>query len=259
MKCCEKIARELGIAITTGTYLPGDVLPGEVASSRNLKVSRTAYREAVRTLAAKGLVEAKTKVGTKVCAAREWQMLDPDVLAWGFEGDSNLGLLQHLFELLCIVEPAAAALAAGRRTEAHLKSMQYAVDTLASHGFGSEEGGVANREFHATLLMATANPYFMSLIAGVTAAIATTARLMPVGRNASCTSAADHRRVLMAISEKDSEGTKREMSKLIIRAGQEALANGNSGPEKITLSAIRVGTSEPYESNMPCGRRQSGA
>ena len=60
------IARDLGIAIAAGRLLPGDTLTGEVASSARLSVSRTAYREAVRILAAKGLVESRTRTGTRV-------------------------------------------------------------------------------------------------------------------------------------------------------------------------------------------------
>jgi len=56
-------------------------LNGEVAASDRLHVSRSAYREAVRILAAKGLVESQPKVGTRVSPPERWHMLDPDVLA----------------------------------------------------------------------------------------------------------------------------------------------------------------------------------
>ena len=52
------IARKLGVLIVSGKYRPGDLLRGEISSSAQLAVSRTAYREAVRILAAKGLVDA---------------------------------------------------------------------------------------------------------------------------------------------------------------------------------------------------------
>ena len=52
------IARDLGVLIVSGRYKPGDLLNGEIAASVRLQVSRSAYREAVRILAAKGLVES---------------------------------------------------------------------------------------------------------------------------------------------------------------------------------------------------------
>ena len=74
------IARKLGILIVSGKYRPGDLLGGEITSAEQLAVSRTAYREAVRILAAKGLVDARPKVGTRINARNMWHLLDPDVL-----------------------------------------------------------------------------------------------------------------------------------------------------------------------------------
>src|SRR5688500_12771828 len=108
------IARDLGVLIVSGRYKPGDILNGEVAASDRLHVSRTAYREAVRILAAKGLVESRPKVGTKVSDQERWHLLDPDVLSWIFEFEPDETLLTSLFELRRIVEPQAAALAAIR-------------------------------------------------------------------------------------------------------------------------------------------------
>src|SRR5512142_898274 len=151
------IAHDLGIAITSGKSQPGDLLVGEIASSEKLEVSRTAYREAVRILAAKGLVEAKPKVGTKVSPKSKWHMLDPDVLAWAFENEPDLDLLESLFELRNIVESAAAAFAATRRTTAHLDAMRDAIERMSRYTLATEEGRQGDVDFHATLLQATGN------------------------------------------------------------------------------------------------------
>src|SRR5215469_18205488 len=105
------IARQLGIAIVSGRYPPGDLLDGEISSSEQLAVSRTAYREAVRILAAKGLVDARPKVGTRINARSKWNLLDPQVLEWTFESEPDVQLLNSLFELRNAVESAAAGLA----------------------------------------------------------------------------------------------------------------------------------------------------
>jgi DNA-binding FadR family transcriptional regulator len=50
------IARDLGVGIVSGRrYKPGDLLDNEIEASERLQVSRTAYREAIRILSAKGL------------------------------------------------------------------------------------------------------------------------------------------------------------------------------------------------------------
>ena len=58
------IARDLGMLIVSGRYRPGEVLSNEVTASERLHVSRTAYREALRILVAKGLVESRPRAGT---------------------------------------------------------------------------------------------------------------------------------------------------------------------------------------------------
>jgi DNA-binding FadR family transcriptional regulator len=209
------IARNLGVAIAAGEYQPGDLLIGEIASSEKLDVSRTAYREAVRILAAKGLVESKPKVGTKVTPRDRWHLLDPDVLAWAFASSPDLDLLESLFELRDIVESAAAALAAQRRTDEQLETMREALDRMSRHTLATPEGRQADQDFHAALLAATGNPYIVSLTTGVNGAVNTTnvfkQRERPLARDP----VPDHLRVFQAIADRDVPRAKAEMSALI--------------------------------------------
>ncbi|MFX7988724.1 GntR family transcriptional regulator, partial [Acinetobacter baumannii] len=92
----------------SGMRKPGDVFGGEIEASEALGVSRTAYREAIRILAAKGLVESRPKAGTRVTPRSRWNMLDVDVLAWTFEGEPDTDFIIDLFELRGVIEPAAA-------------------------------------------------------------------------------------------------------------------------------------------------------
>src|SRR5450631_2106866 len=117
------IARKLGILIVSGKYRPGDLLGGEITSSEQLSVSRTAYREALRILAAKGLIDARPKIGTRINPRSQWNFLDTDVLECIFDTEPDAHILNALFELRDLVEPAAAALAASRRTQAQLGVM----------------------------------------------------------------------------------------------------------------------------------------
>lgn len=209
------IARTLGISIVSGRHKPGDLLVGEIESSEQLEVSRTAYREAVRILAAKGLVDARPKVGTRVNPQSKWNLLDPDVLDWTFESEPDVKLLNSLFELRNIVESAAAGLAATRRSAAHLKSMRSALEGMAKHTLATETGRQADLDFHATLLDATSNPFIISLTNGVSAAISTTTmfkqRKHPLRRDPM----PDHLKVFEAIAEKDPGRARQAMSELI--------------------------------------------
>ena len=144
------IAQKLGIAILSGEYTPGHVLDAEVIASEALDVSRTAYREAVQVLTAKGLVESRPKTGTRVLPRDRWNLLDPDVLAWAFVGEPDIEFIRGLFELRAIVEPAAAALAAVRHDDSDVSLMGQALDAMERHTLASEEGRAADRDFHTS-------------------------------------------------------------------------------------------------------------
>jgi DNA-binding FadR family transcriptional regulator len=209
------IAREIGLLIVSGRYRPGHILDGEVEASEQRRVSRTAYREAVRILAAKGLVHSRPRVGTRVSALEAWHLLDPDVLSWVFAGEPEPEVLHGLFELRGIVEPAAAALAATRRNQQHLDSMRRALDAMSQHTLHVPEGRLADKEFHAALLSATANPFIVSLTNGVTAAVNALTefkqRIAPLKRDP----VPDHWRVYDAIAAKDAEAARASMAELI--------------------------------------------
>ncbi len=209
------IARQLGIAILAGEHKPGDLLDSEIAASEQFAVSRTAYREAVRILAAKGLVDARPKVGTRINPQSKWNLLDPDVLEWTFESEPDIALLNSLFELRNVVESAAAGLAAARRSMAQLKAMRTALDGMAQYTLATPEGRQADLDFHTTLLEATDNPFIISLTSGVSAAISTTTifkqRKRPLRRDP----LPDHLRVFTAIADKDCAKAQKAMSELI--------------------------------------------
>ena len=210
-----RIARDVGIDIVTGRYQPGTVLTGEVAASDELKVSRTAYREAVRILAAKGLVQSRPKIGTRVSPVADWHLLDPDVLGWIFQHEPDPALLEALFELRRIVEPEAAALAARRRGDTHLAKMREALAGMEKHTLGTEAGRRADQDFHAALLDAAGNAFLASLTSGVGAAVAWTTvfkqRKGPLRRDA----LPDHHRVFDAVDAGDAPGAHRAMAELI--------------------------------------------
>ena len=83
-------------------------------------VSRTAYREALKFLTSKGLIEAKPKTGTRVRPRGEWNLLDPDILRWSLQAGPSLDFARDLFELRRTIEPEATRLAALRHSDEDL-------------------------------------------------------------------------------------------------------------------------------------------
>ena len=209
------IARDLGVLIVSGRYKPGELLNGEIAASDRLQVSRGAYREAVRILAAKGLVESRPKVGTRVSPPGCWHLLDPDVLSWIFEFEPDEGLLENLFELRKIVEPEAAALAALRRTDEELDAMARALDGMATHTLAVEAGRLADQEFHSALLRASGNAFLVSLTSGIAAAISWTTVFKQRDNPLSRDPVPDHKSVYDAVRSADPEAAHAAMANLV--------------------------------------------
>ena len=210
------VARDLGIRIVTGKLEPGELLEGEIAASEQFKVSRTAYREAIRILAAKGLVHSRPKIGTQVSARNDWHLLDPDVLGWMFANtEPEPALIESLFELRRIVEPDAARLAAMRRTPEQLERMREGLAGVAEHTFLTEEGRACDHEFHAALLEASHNVFVISLAHGVAPAIQLTTAFKQDRLPAALDALPGHLDVFHAIEAQDAQRAHDAMARLV--------------------------------------------
>ena len=108
-------AESIGRRIVSGSLKPGSVLPSFDRLADEFSVSRLSVREAMRALAAKGLVDSRPRRGTIVRPRSEWSRLDPDVLAWQIGDVPNAAFVRSLFEARAIIEPEAAALVARPR------------------------------------------------------------------------------------------------------------------------------------------------
>jgi DNA-binding FadR family transcriptional regulator len=215
------IARNIGLQIVSGQSQPGDVLHGEIETSDRLQVSRAAYREAVRILAAKGLVKTARKVGTRVTPREEWHLLDPDVLGWIFEFEPDDQTLASLFELRRMVEPEAAAMAATRRNDEDLRAMASALQGMARHGLQSKAGRMADQAFHAALLRATKNAFVASLTASVGAAVTWTTFYKGTHTRQLRDSLPDHQHVYDAVARRDARSARVAMAELVDLALQD--------------------------------------
>jgi DNA-binding FadR family transcriptional regulator len=209
------VAHFLGTAIVSGRIKPGETLTGEVANAEALDVSRSAYREAVQVLTAKGLVESRPKAGTRVLPRSKWNILDPAILAWAFSGEPDLDFVRDIFELRAIVEPAAAGLAAERRGKTDIRAMKEALARMRRHTLATEEGRAADRDFHDALLCATHNEALMSLSASIGAAVSWTTRFKQRARALPRDPIPDHARVCDAIVAGEVEAAGAAMRALI--------------------------------------------
>ena len=205
----------LGEQIVTGSVAPGDTLPGEVETAEKLDISRGAYREAIKMLAAKGLVESRPKTGTRVLDRARWNLLDPAILRWAFAGRPDAKLVRDLFEMRAVIEPEVARLAAVRRTAEQLAAMEAALATMAERGLGTEEGRDADRAFHENLLAATGNQVMIALGASIGAAVAYTTIFKSRSAGFSRDPVPDHYKVFRAIDRQRPSAAAMAMRELL--------------------------------------------
>jgi DNA-binding FadR family transcriptional regulator len=160
----DRVTSGLAKQILSGEVLQGALLPTEAELAAKFKVSRTALREAVRTLAAKGLVETRQRAGTRVRASDEWNRLDTDVLGWMGEIEPDLDFVRGLTEARQIIEPAAAEMAARRATARNLAAIEEAYDAMCAAKLTDLDACArADVAFHVAILRASRNPVLANL------------------------------------------------------------------------------------------------
>jgi DNA-binding FadR family transcriptional regulator len=218
------VLHEIGQRIIGGDLKPGEVLPREELLAEQLDVSRTALREAMKVLSAKGLVESRPKVGTRVRDARAWHQLDADVLAWRCARMPTDDFVQKLAEMREVIEPAAAAAAAKRRTYEQLQSIEDAYAAMEAAA-DLDAWADADLAFHEAVLNATNNELMVSLFAVIESALGTFFVLSARTAKNFKYALPGHRKVLDAIRRSQPEAARRAMLAMV----EDSRANMQKG------------------------------
>lgn len=220
-----QVAQVLAVAIISGQIPAGEQLPDENGLKGQIDVSRGAYREAVKVLTAKGLVEARPKSGTRAAPRTGWNLLDPDVLQWHFESNPDEKFICDLFELRRFIEPTAARLAALRRTEPDMKKITLAFRGMSDNQPYQEAAIRSDLAFHDAIFSATQNDSIRCLASVVTATIQWSMLLQSVKDKSSFSAALnDHQRVHDAILQQDGDMAAACMTTLVIESLNDTLA-----------------------------------
>jgi len=155
---------QMGVAIVGGHYPEGSILPTDSELLAQFSVSRTVLREVLKTLAAKGMIEARARIGTRVLPRQRWNLFDTDVLAWHFETGPDVDLLRSLSEVRIGVEVESAGLAALRRSDEQAEAL-IACAIRMGEAKTPEEFARTDLQFHRTVAEASRNPFMASVSA----------------------------------------------------------------------------------------------
>lgn len=148
----------LGRWIVNDRFPPGGIIPTEAQLVEELGISRTTVRDAIKVLSGKGLVRTARRYGTRVTQVDQWNLLDGDVIAWHRSDHPRMRrIFAETTEVRTILEPAAAALAAQRATDAQRKMILASARTMHPETGDVEALFHADCAFHVTILEATRN------------------------------------------------------------------------------------------------------
>ena len=230
-----KVVEQLGLAIVGGRFGIGEPLPGDIELEAQFDVSRSVLREAMKTLAAKGLVVAKSRVGTRVTDRCHWNLIDEDVLRWHFQTGVTAEFIDHLYDVRLVLEPASAAFAALRATPEDCAELRHYALLLGSNDLDWPSQVEADLRFHVLLTIVGANPFLESMIGFIKASLdgAFTMAFDPelAGRGDAITEV--HLAIVEAIENRDPNAARRAMEKAIEQGRAAALRAVESAQKRL--------------------------
>lgn len=209
----DAIGRELAEDIVAKRVPPGSLLPTEAQLSERFGAGRGAVREAIRSLAAAGLVETRHGVGSLVNDGARWNVFDPVVLRAHVTTGNLPALTNELIELRRVVEVEAAGLAAERIDAAGVRALRTWHDRVAHVLDLPESMAEADIAFHGVILEVAANRFLHAAIEYVRPVLSDARRMTaelggPEGRR---TAHAAHALILRSIEAGDAERARAEM------------------------------------------------
>lgn len=199
------VINEIGAGIITGRFPIGSILPTDAVMMENYGVSRTVLREALRTLEAKGLVEARPKVGTRVSPSSRWNLFDAQVLSWHFEAQLDRRFVESLFDVRQALERRAADLAVRHRTAEQVRLLKYWVHQMDLSADSVEQHALADLEVHRLIAETSRNPLLRSVtgVVELTLALAATSGSLAERHETRLASTLRHEALVAAVEAGD--------------------------------------------------------
>jgi DNA-binding FadR family transcriptional regulator len=157
------VINEIGHGIVTGLFPVGSILASDAVMMETYGVSRTVLREALKTLEAKGMVEARPKVGTRVSPTSRWSFFDPQVLSWHFYAKPDRRFYESLFDTRRALETRAVRLASERRTAENVRLMKYWLHQMELAEGNLEAHGLSGLEIHRAIAESSGNALLRSV------------------------------------------------------------------------------------------------
>lgn len=211
--------------ILRGRLKAGASLPTEPEIGAELGVSRTVVREAVKTLAAKGLVVTGPRLGTRVRPVPDWNLFDPDVIGWRVAAGVDAKFLEDVVELRLAIEPMAARLAAKRADDEAIGRIADAYARMEEAVAGKGGYLAADLDFHQSILIAAGNQFVSAFAPLLGALLGVSFRHSVKSRESARASLPLHEAVLRAIEKRKQAAAEKALT-LLIGLAREDMFDG---------------------------------
>lgn len=153
----QRIERTIEGAIREKKLAIGSKLPTEREMCESFGVSRTALREALRRLSARGLIKIRKGSGMYVSEINIQEAIQTMNLYYDLKFDKHL--LSQIIEVRSLFEPQIAKLAARNRTDQDLSQLEANVAEFAAcDPDNTQREADLDNQFHLTITKATQNP-----------------------------------------------------------------------------------------------------
>ena len=220
----QEIVDQIQQQIVSGALKPGDQIPAERDLAERFGVSRTAVREAIKSLTEKGLIEVFVGRGTFVTNLSPDRVVESITLLLRNELH-NVTSIQEAREVL---EIPTARLAAMRRSDAHVARLRAICAELEEENSLSARLVDGDKEFHVEVARATGNPVLVLLGQTIVALL----RAERLYRNDFDLSRlkialADHRAIVDAIEDRDPERAAQAVSAHLARVAMQPAVHEN--------------------------------
>ncbi|ALS99752.1 FadR/GntR family transcriptional regulator [Lacimicrobium alkaliphilum] len=215
----QRVTNELGRAIVSGEYTIESGLPTEAKLCDEYGISRTAIREAVKMLAAKGLISSRPRQGIRVEEPSNWNLYDTSVLKWLLSSSPSLHVLREFLQMRLAIEPQAAALAAEFGKDEDIDQIEYALNDMKTAAEDPQASmHDADLRFHTSILYASGNRFFFQLREFISTALDVSIQHTTPAKGNDMSVAEDHGKIYTAIRNRQPERAKNMMTYLIDEA-----------------------------------------
>jgi len=210
--------------IHSGKLRPGDRLLPERVLAEEFGVSRTAIREALRSLEMMGCVESRVGEGTFIKSPSLSDIVDPFSMVLSQNG--RLG--RELIEVRLILETEVAALAARRRTDEQQLALEDAVREMEADISAGGMGIAADNHFHAILAEAAGNEALQVMLSMCAGMLSRTRPITQAVKGVPRRSLKDHADICEAIRQQDERAARSLMRAHLNRALRNLSKAGQS-------------------------------